>query len=61
MTITIGSMFSGYGGLDLGLSILTDTRTAWVSDIDPGPRKVLAHRFPDAPNMLDLLDGGDAA
>ena len=36
------------------MSLLTDTRTAWVSDIAPGPRKVLAHRFPDAPNLGDI-------
>ena len=47
-------MFAGYGGLGLALSLLTDTRTAWVSDIAPGPRKVLAHRFPDAPNLGDV-------
>lgn len=28
--------------------------TAWVADIDPGPRKILAHRFPHAPNLGDV-------
>ena len=29
-------------------------RTAWVSEIDSGACKVLAHRFPDAPNLGDI-------
>lgn len=53
-TLTVGELFAGYGGLGLGLNLLTETRTAWVSDIAPGPRKVLAHRFPDAPNLGDV-------
>lgn len=52
---TIGSLFSGYGGLELGLHrIFPDAQTLWVSDIEPGPRKVLAHRYPDAPNLGDI-------
>ena len=30
MTTTIGSMFTGYGGLDMGLSLLAPSRTAWT-------------------------------
>lgn len=52
---TIGELFAGYGGASLALeSIWPDARTAWVSDIEAGPRKVLAHRFPDAPNLGDI-------
>ena len=52
---TVGSLFSGYGGAELGLQeIWPETRTAWVSDIESGPRKVLAHRHPDAPNLGDI-------
>ena len=55
-TLTVGELFAGYGGLGLGLNLLTETHTAWVSDIDPGPRKVLAHRLPDALNGHAWLD-----
>lgn len=50
----LGSLFSGYGGLDLAVEEVFDAETVWVSDIDPGPSKILAHRFPDAPNLGDI-------
>ena len=48
------SLFSGYGGLDLALHDVLGAETAYVADIEPGPRKVLAHRFPNAPNLGDV-------
>lgn len=50
----LGSLFSGYGGLDLAVQSVLGTSTAWVADIEPGPKKILAHRFPDAPNLGDV-------
>jgi DNA (cytosine-5)-methyltransferase 1 len=50
----IGSLFSGYGGLEMGVRAVLGGETAWVSDIDKGACKVLAHRFPDAPNLGDI-------
>lgn len=50
----IGSLCSGYGGLDLAAEQLTGGTTAWVADIDPRASVVLAHRFADAPNLGDL-------
>lgn len=54
MLLTIGSLFSGYGGLDRAVEEVFGARTAWVSDIDKGACKVLAHRYPDAPNLGDI-------
>ena len=52
---TIGSLFSGYGGLDLAVHMaIPDTRTVWVSDVEPGPNKILAERFPGIPNLGDI-------
>ena len=36
---TIGSLFTGYGGLDTGVSTAVDpdARVAWTSDLEPGP------------------------
>ena len=54
MSITVGEICAGYGGIGLGLGMLGETRTAWVADIEPGPRAVLAHRFPGVPNIGDI-------
>lgn len=50
----IGSLCSGYGGLDLAVEEVTGGKTVWVSDVDPGACTVLEHRFPDAPNIGDM-------
>jgi len=50
----LGSLFSGFGGLDLAVEAVFGARTVWVSDIEPGPCKVLAHRFPGVPNLGDI-------
>ena len=51
---THGSLFSGYGGIDIAVAEVFGARTAWVSDIDPGPCKVLERRFPGVPNLGDI-------
>ena len=49
------SLFSGYGGLDLAVkTVFPEARTVYVSDIEEGPCRVLAHRFPDAVNLGDV-------
>lgn len=50
----IGSLFSGYGGLDMAVHEVLGGETAWVSDIDKGACKILAHRYPDVPNLGDI-------
>lgn len=42
------------GGLEQGLADLFDFDLAWVSDIDKGACKILAHRYPDTPNLGDF-------
>lgn len=54
MTLRIGSLFSGFGGLDMAVEEVMDARTVWVSDIDPGACKILAHSYPHAPNLGDI-------
>lgn len=53
---TIGSLFTGYGGLDMGVAMALDpdARVAWTSDVEPGPRKLAATRWPDTPNLGDI-------
>lgn len=50
----IGSLFSGYGGLDLAAQSTFARPLAFVSDIEPGPCKILAHHYPDVPNLGDV-------
>lgn len=53
---TIGSLFTGYGGLDMGVTMALDpsARVAWTSDIEPGPCKLATTRWPDTPNLGDI-------
>lgn len=50
----IGSLFTGYGGLDDAIVELTGGRVAFVSDIDAGAVKYLDHHHPDVPNIGDM-------
>jgi DNA (cytosine-5)-methyltransferase 1 len=50
----IGSLFTGYGGLDMAVEAAFGATTAWVSDIDKGACKIIAHRYPDVPNLGDI-------
>lgn len=59
--IVVGSLFSGYGGLDQGLEAALAAlfpgkrvRVAWVADIDPGASRILAVRYPGVPNLGDI-------
>lgn len=54
MSLRIGSLFSGYGGLDDGVKRVIDGETVWFSEIDPAPSKVLAHHWPTTPNLGDI-------
>lgn len=53
-TPTIGSLFAGYGGLDLAVHEVLGASPVWVSEIDPGPSRILAQRYPGVPNLGDV-------
>ncbi len=38
----------------MGVQSVLPGRTLWHSDIDPGACQVLAHRWPDVPNLGDV-------
>lgn len=70
MTLTVGSLFTGIGGLDLGLE-RAGMRVAWQAEIDPYCCQVLAKHWPGIPNLgnvttinwedvprVDLITGG---
>lgn len=51
----IGSLFSGYGGLDLAVqAVYPDATVAWHVEFDDAPSRVLAHHWPDVPNLHDV-------
>ena len=54
--VTIGSLCTGYAGLDMGVAAVlgADSHLAWVADNDPHIAHLLAHRFPDATQLGDL-------
>lgn len=52
-TLTVGSLFSGIGGLDLGLERAGMT-VRWQSEIDPYCSRVLAKHWPGVPNLGDV-------
>lgn len=52
-TPSIGSLFAGIGGFDLGFE-QAGFSTAWQVEIDPTCREVLADRFPHAKQFADV-------
>ncbi len=53
--LTFGSLFSGIGGLDLGLE-RAGMRCLWQSEIDHYASRVLNKHWPNTPNLGDIRD-----
>jgi DNA (cytosine-5)-methyltransferase 1 len=50
----IGSLFSGYSGLDRAVSSVLDAEPAWFCEYEEAPSKVLAAHYPGIPNFGDI-------
>jgi DNA (cytosine-5)-methyltransferase 1 len=50
----IGSLCSGYGGLDQAVLDVVGGEIAWFFEYEEAPSKVLAYHWPDVPNYGDL-------
>jgi DNA (cytosine-5)-methyltransferase 1 len=56
-SLTFGSLFTGIGGLDLGLE-RAGLRCAWPVEISDYCRQVLARHWPDVPKFADVREVG---
>ena len=54
--LTIGSLFSGIGGLELGLEMTGGFETRWQCEIDPFCREVLAKHWPGVKRYGDIRE-----
>jgi DNA (cytosine-5)-methyltransferase 1 len=52
--LKIGSLFSGYGGLDLAVLKVLDAEIAWHCEWDEAPSRILEKHFPGVPNYRDV-------
>jgi len=50
----LGSLCTGYGGLDMAVEHHYGTTTAWHAEIDKDCSQVLDHHWPGVPNLGDL-------
>lgn len=48
------SLFAGYGGLSLAVEEHFDAELVAYSEFDDAPSKVMAHHWPDVPNLGDI-------
>lgn len=47
-------MFAGYSGLEMGVMQVLDAQPAWFAEIDEAPARILAHHYPQVPNLGDV-------
>ena len=52
--LQIGSMFSGYGGLDIAVEEHFSARTAWFAEFEDAPSAILERHWPGTPNLRDV-------
>ena len=58
MKYTLGGLFSGIGGLEMGLESTGRFETKWQAEVDPFCRKVLAKNWPDVKIYEDVKHVG---
>lgn len=58
MMLTVGSLFAGIGGIELGLERTKGFGVVWQVEIDPYASRVLAKHWPDVARFRDVRDCG---
>ena len=56
--LTVGSLFSGIGGFELGLERTGGFKTVWQCEIDPFCQKILEKHWPDVKRFTDIKTMG---
>lgn len=56
MAPRLGSLCTGYGGLDLAAKAVFGAKPAWFADNDPDAARVLAHHHRRVPNLGDITE-----
>lgn len=56
--LTVGSLFSGIGGFELGLERTGGFKTVWQCEIDPFCQKILEKHWPDVKRFTDIKKMG---
>ncbi|MHC9531765.1 DNA cytosine methyltransferase [Prescottella equi] len=51
-----GSLFSGYGGLDLAVQEVFGTEVVWHCEWEAAPSAILEHHWPGVPNLHDVTE-----
>lgn len=54
MTLTIGELFAGYGGLGLAVEQVFNAELAWYAEFDAAPSKIMARHYPGITNYGDV-------
>jgi DNA (cytosine-5)-methyltransferase 1 len=52
--LKLGELFAGYGGLGMAVEEVFGAQTAWFSEFEEAPSKILAHHWPGVPNHGDV-------
>jgi DNA (cytosine-5)-methyltransferase 1 len=52
--VKLGSLCSGYGGLDLAIESLFEVELAWYAEYDKNPAKIMETNYPNVKNLKDL-------
>lgn len=52
--LSIESLFSGYGGLDLAVEHVLNAKTVWFSELNAPVARVFSRHWPDVPNLGDI-------
>lgn len=50
----VGSLCTGYGGLELAVREVFNSEPRWFAEVDPAALRVLEHHWPRVPNLGDI-------